>query len=296
MALVVGTRESSRSRAAPSLGRSATKAGGAFVGDGLYAGDGGAQLERLWRLAAERGGHWRPLPGCDGRWVARKLELERCAPEEVARAAVPAAGFDSACVRGAAEETDAIVVVRLVGGGGLLSFVKPDGRFVHTCNTESGLCRKLLALGPGAADALERAVRAGAAGGRGAEADRARWLVRSTCGVLACLDDARGERTRAAPAASVALRRGLARAALGARGRRKKPRAAETDAVRSLVSDLLRGVADRAADVSERNTCTKELDGVCGLLHTMLHANTAGRGGDREAPPPPPPPPRSRGT
>ena len=50
-------------------------------------------------------------------------------------------------------------------------------------------------------------------------------------------------------------------------------RSAETDAVRSLVSDLLHGMADRAADVSERNTRARELDGVCGLLHTMLHAN-----------------------
>ena len=40
-------------------------------------------------------------------------------------------------------KADPVVVVRLRGGGGLLSYHKPGGRFVHTFNTESGLCRKV---------------------------------------------------------------------------------------------------------------------------------------------------------
>lgn len=43
----------------------------------------------------------------------------------------------------AAKQSDPMVVVRFSGGGGLLSYVKPDEHFVHTFNTESGLCRKV---------------------------------------------------------------------------------------------------------------------------------------------------------
>ena len=42
---------------------------------------------------------------------------------------------------------DPVRVVRFADGGGLLSYRKPDGRYVHTFNTESGLCRKVLGVG-----------------------------------------------------------------------------------------------------------------------------------------------------
>ena len=36
--------------------------------------------------------------------------------------------------------------MRLAGGGGLLTYARADGTFVHTLNTESGLLRKVAAL------------------------------------------------------------------------------------------------------------------------------------------------------
>ena len=41
---------------------------------------------------------------------------------------------------------DAIHAVRFAGGGGLLTYARADGTFVHTLNTESGLLRKIAAL------------------------------------------------------------------------------------------------------------------------------------------------------
>ena len=42
----------------------------AFVGDGLHCGDGGLELQRLWLEHP-----WRPLRGCDGRYVQRGTQL-----------------------------------------------------------------------------------------------------------------------------------------------------------------------------------------------------------------------------
>ena len=36
--------------------------------------------------------------------------------------------------------------MRFAGGGGLLTYARGDGTFVHTFNTESGLLRKIAAL------------------------------------------------------------------------------------------------------------------------------------------------------
>ena len=36
--------------------------------------------------------------------------------------------------------------MRFAGGGGLLTYARSDGTFVHTLNTESGLLRKIAAL------------------------------------------------------------------------------------------------------------------------------------------------------
>lgn len=45
-----------------------------------------------------------------------------------------------------ADARDAVVVVRFKDGG-LISYRKPDGRFLHTLNTEEGFQRKLEQLG-----------------------------------------------------------------------------------------------------------------------------------------------------
>ena len=82
---------------------------------------------------------WRPIRGCPGRWVMwaspRELDLQELVgcPVEVTR-------FDVETTR------DPILVAPLTGGG-LISYLQPDGRFIHTlCNT-SGFLRKLSALG-----------------------------------------------------------------------------------------------------------------------------------------------------
>jgi hypothetical protein len=100
-------------------------------------------------------------------------------------------------------EADAVVLVRLRGGGGLISYCKGSGdRFVHTFNTESGLCRKVLAIGG------EAAVSAVA----GHLSPTARIVFAVCCRVLNCIDDTHGERTTVASSVVVALRHNLARA------------------------------------------------------------------------------------
>jgi hypothetical protein len=90
---------------------------------------------------------WRPLRGCPGRLVlpAREEDAARLAPGELASGGSAAASAGrSFRAPGAVDE---VWIVELEGGGGLLSYRKPDGRFVHTLNTSEGLARKLAALG-----------------------------------------------------------------------------------------------------------------------------------------------------
>ena len=58
------------------------------------------------------------------------------------------AGDGSTAIRGQSEKCrDPFLVVSLGGGGGLLTYVRGDGSYLHTLNTESGLSRKLEDLG-----------------------------------------------------------------------------------------------------------------------------------------------------
>jgi hypothetical protein len=312
--------------------------GRTFRGDGLYVGDGGHLLERLWRMdpdvvaeitarsrnppssktithQADGGAPvtddvwpgcvpWLPLRKCDGRyslgqvWARKLCHVE---PEVIAAAVDAAAGMcnttldGGAAVHGAlcsdcvfcvrsvdaratldgdapsesehtasAFETTAVIgrfgwgvvvdlantkrpnadpmrVVRFADGGGLLSYRKPDGRYVHTFNTESGLCRKV--LGVGGTDAVAEMVlalkawqestcntaprdaassashshfsHAGHADrGDGDDGDDrlpphngppAHVLFAVCCNVLSFIDDAHGERTRLAPTVVITL-------------------------------------------------------------------------------------------
>lgn len=162
-----------------------------FQGDGAYAGDGGAALQHVWLQH-----DWKPLKNCDGRFVQRGKELSSttlstlCTQWKVS-SATPVLRFDIA-------GQDSMECLRCVGGGGLLTYCKSDDTFVHTLNTESGLCRKLLALGIGV-NAMQRAL------------DQ-HCLFGILCTVLSHIPEP--ERTLAAPAVAVALRFGLARSAL----------------------------------------------------------------------------------
>jgi hypothetical protein len=81
---------------------------------------------------------WRPIPNCPGRFVLSSGSL---APSEI----VPAAtGVVTEYVIPATADP---VIVAEFEDGGLISYRKPDGSFVHTLNTVDALDRKLRQLG-----------------------------------------------------------------------------------------------------------------------------------------------------
>ena len=81
---------------------------------------------------------WTPIRGCPGRLVLDGLS-ERSTQE--------LAGLtSSASPRTSKIARDPVVVVQLVDGG-LISYVKPDGRYLHTLATPEAFARKLRQLG-----------------------------------------------------------------------------------------------------------------------------------------------------
>jgi hypothetical protein len=82
---------------------------------------------------------WKQIRNCPGRFVlvspARDL-----APVKLAGGEARAVEFNVGAAR------DPVVVVRL-DEGGLISYRRPDGTYVHTLNTEEGFSRKLQQLG-----------------------------------------------------------------------------------------------------------------------------------------------------
>jgi hypothetical protein len=82
---------------------------------------------------------WRPIPNCPGRFVLTEGPVTT-PPEHIAAGAT--AGPDQVC----AGARDPVIVTPL-DDGGLISYRKADGRFLHTLNTRDGLERKLTELG-----------------------------------------------------------------------------------------------------------------------------------------------------
>ena len=81
---------------------------------------------------------WKPIPRCPGRFVLSPAAFagppsELCGVA-LAEEVIPPSG-----------SADPAVVMRFEEGG-LISYRKPDGRFVHTLNTPEGLARKLAEL------------------------------------------------------------------------------------------------------------------------------------------------------
>ena len=116
-------------------------ASAAFRGDGNYFADGGTQLQALWDYC-----EWKEIRNCPGRYTTRRRDLARWPPERLLAAALGAAAPQTSLWRHSSSTSDAIQAVRLAGGGGLLTYARSDGKFVHTLNTESGLLRKIAAL------------------------------------------------------------------------------------------------------------------------------------------------------
>ena len=116
-------------------------ASAAFRGDSNYIGDGGAALQALWDYC-----EWKEIRNCPGRYTTRRRDLARWPPERLLAAALGAAAPQTGLWRHRSGSKDAIHAVRFAGGGGLLTYARADGTFVHTFNSESGLLRKIAAL------------------------------------------------------------------------------------------------------------------------------------------------------
>ena len=90
---------------------------------------------------------WRPIANCPGRFVFAAGPT-RVSPDEIvgektgatSEHRVPAA-------------RDPVLVVPF-DDGGLISYMRPDGSYVHTLNTREGFARKLAELGIGGRDAV----------------------------------------------------------------------------------------------------------------------------------------------
>jgi hypothetical protein len=86
-----------------------------------------------------RGRRWVPIRGCPGRFILGGGPV-RLRPEELAGPGCEPKEYSVAGAR------DTVVVVRF-NGGGLISYRKAGGEYLHTLNTEEGLGRKLAQLG-----------------------------------------------------------------------------------------------------------------------------------------------------
>ncbi len=83
--------------------------------------------------------NWTPIRNCEGRYILRNappcLTVEKLLGEQIR---VETYHLDRAA--------DPVSVVHLRGGG-LISYAKPDGMFVHTLGNQEGFMRKLKQLG-----------------------------------------------------------------------------------------------------------------------------------------------------
>ena len=84
-------------------------------------------------------GTWRAIPNCPGRY-ALKAGAIATPPEDIVPGSKRGPEYVSVSAR------DPVVVTPLEDGG-LISYRKTDGTFLHTLNTREGLERKLRQLG-----------------------------------------------------------------------------------------------------------------------------------------------------
>jgi hypothetical protein len=82
---------------------------------------------------------WRPIPGCPGRYVLRGAN-PRLNVQAILGTETQAGEFRVKTAK------DVVLVVSL-DRGGMISYKRDDGTFLHTLNTEEGFERKLLQLG-----------------------------------------------------------------------------------------------------------------------------------------------------
>lgn len=82
---------------------------------------------------------WKPIRNCPGRYVLYG-ESAKPSPEELIGSEVKLSKYH---VPGAKDT----VIVADLGNGGLISYQRADGTYVHTLNTAAGFERKLQSLG-----------------------------------------------------------------------------------------------------------------------------------------------------
>lgn len=83
---------------------------------------------------------WRPIRGCPGRFVLAGRVASELSPAD-------AFGLEHAArIHHSAGARDPVFVVGLASGG-VISYQRADGSFVHTLNTPEGFARKLAQLG-----------------------------------------------------------------------------------------------------------------------------------------------------
>lgn len=84
---------------------------------------------------------WRPIRNCPGRYV--------CPPEACSGALDELAGVHCSVREFRSGRARDPVLIAALEDGGLISYRKPDGTFLHTLNTREGFLRKLEQLGAG---------------------------------------------------------------------------------------------------------------------------------------------------
>ena len=82
---------------------------------------------------------WRPIRNCPGRFLLYG-KVVPLSPEDLVGSDVELSEFQ-------VENAKDIVVVAQITGGGLISYRKRDGTYLHTLNTVAGFERKLSQLG-----------------------------------------------------------------------------------------------------------------------------------------------------
>lgn len=81
---------------------------------------------------------WKPIRGCPGRFVLTNAP-DRLEPRDLVGEQVALSEFQVAAAR------DTVVIARLERGG-LISYRRNNGTYVHTVNTADGFSRKLQQL------------------------------------------------------------------------------------------------------------------------------------------------------
>jgi hypothetical protein len=89
------------------------------------------ELESTWS--------WMPIRDCPGRFLLREMGVSP-SPQELVGSDIELSEFQ-------VESARDTVVVGQFNGGGLISYRKKDGTFLHTLNTVAGFERKLKQLG-----------------------------------------------------------------------------------------------------------------------------------------------------